>query len=195
MKYILSLSLVFSLILTACASYEVTPENRTQRTTGDYVSVIDKHTDKARRYSGFYNTLEIEATILTSEVAQSQLEQSADLYQWNDSRLAEEKGKFEKRLNNESEIFLSFFTPERKNDNLSKPDSIWKIFLDVDGRRFEGKATKIKLSLPELESLYPYHNRFYTPYSITFPVSIRSIEGKPMKFTITGAVGSATLNF
>lgn len=195
MKYVLSFTLLVNLFLTACASYEVTPENRTRKTSGDYASVIEKHTDKARQYSGFYNTLDIEATLITSEVAQAQLEQSVDLYQWDDKRLAEEKGKFEKNLNNETEIFLSFFTPERKNDNLSKPNSIWKIFLDVGGKRFEGKATKIKLSLSELESLYPYHNRFYTPYSVTFPVSVRSIEGKPMKFTITGAVGSATLNF
>lgn len=195
MKYLLSLSLLLGLTLSACVSYEVTPENRTQRITGDYVSVIEKHTDKARRYSGFYNTLEIEATMITSEVAKAQLEQSVELYQWDDKRLAEEKGKFENRLNNETEVFLSFFTPERKNDNLSKPNSIWKIFLDVGGKRYEGKATKIKLSLSELESFYPFHNRFYTPYSVTFPVPVRAIETKPMKFTITGAVGSATLNF
>ncbi|MGZ3818786.1 MAG: hypothetical protein ACXVCA_19290, partial [Bdellovibrio sp.] len=123
------------------------------------------------------------------------LEKSVDLYQWDEKKLAEEKGKVENRLNNETEIFLSFFTPNRKDDNLSKPNSIWKIFLDVNGKRYEGKATKIKLSLSEIESLYPYHNRFYTPYSVTFPVSVRSIEGQPMKFTITGAVDSATLEF
>ncbi|MGZ3774564.1 MAG: hypothetical protein ACXVCY_02105 [Pseudobdellovibrionaceae bacterium] len=195
MKYFLSLCLIMSSLLTACASYEVTAENTTQKTSGDYYEIVEKHSDKARRYSGFYNTLDIEATLVTSEVAKAQLAKDVEIYQWDDKRLNEEKGKFENRLNNETEVFLSFYTPERKNDNLSKNNSVWKIFLDVGGKRYEGKATKLKLPLSELESLYPFHNRFYTPYNISFPVSVRSVEGKPMKFTITGAVGSATLNF
>lgn len=191
MKYLLLLSLV----LTACASYEVTPSGHTVKTTGEYIPVIEKNSDKIRRYSGFYNTLDMEATLIRSEVAQAQLEQSALLYQWDENKFAEEKKKFEARLSKESEVFLSFYTPERKNDTLYKPDSIWKLFLDVDGKRYEGKATKIKLPLIEIEGLYPYHNRFYTPYSVVFPVPMRSIEGKPVKLTVTGAVGSAVLNF
>lgn len=191
MKYLLS----FCLILTACASYEVSTSGRSVLTKGDYVEIIEQHTDKARKYSGFYNTIDIEGTAITSEVAQAQLDHSGMLSQWDDTKFNEEKVKSDGRLNKQMEFFLSFFTPERKNDDLSKSNTIWKIFLDVDGRRFEGKATKIKQQLVEVEALYPYHNRFYTPYSITFPVSTRAIENKPMKLTITGAVGSATLKF
>lgn len=182
-------------LFTACASYEVTPTGHTMKTTTDYMGVITKHSDSVRRYSGFYNILDMEATIITSEVAQAQLEQSSMLYQWEESRFNEEKAKFETRLNKESEIFLSFYTPERKNDDLFKKNTIWKIFLDVDGKRFEGRATKLKLQLVEIEGLYPYHNRFYTPYSIIFPVPMRTIEGKPMKLTVTGAVGAGVMEF
>lgn len=195
MKYFVSLLLLVPFLFAGCATHEVTPDSRIINRNNDYEAILEKYTDKARRYSGFYNTLDIEATLISSKVAKAQIEKSVELYQWDEKRIAEEKGKFESRLNNETEIFLSFFTPERKNDNLSKPNSIWKIFLDVGGKRYEGKATKIKLSLSEIESLYPYHNRFYTPYSVTFPLSVRSTEGKPMKLTITGAVGSASLNF
>lgn len=191
MKYLLS----FCLILTACASYEVSPSGRTVLTQGDYEKIIEQNTDKARKYSGFYNTIDIEGTAITSDVAQAQLNQSAMLSQWDDSKVNEEQAKSNDRLNKQMEFFLSFFTPDRKNDDLSKSNTIWKIFLDVDGRRFEGKATKIKQQLVEVTALYPYHNRFYTPYSITFPVSTRAVENKPMKLTITGPVGSATLIF
>ncbi len=57
------------------------------------------------------------------------------------------------------------------------------------------KLKKIKLPLVEIEGLYPFHNRFYTPYSVIFPVPMRSIEGRPMKMTLTGAVGSGVLEF
>ncbi len=191
MKYLLG----FFLFLSACASYEVTPSGNTLRTTGSYMDVIEKYTDKTRRYSGFYNTMDMEATVINSSVAEAQLGQSSMLYQWDDKKFAEEKAKYETRLNKETEIFLSFFTPEKKNDDLFKENTIWKIFLDVDGKRFEGKAKKIKLQLAEIEGLYPYHNRFYTPYSVTFPIPMKSIEGKALKMTITGAVGSGELNF
>lgn len=191
MKYLLG----FFLFLSACASYEVTPSGNTLRTTGSYMDVIEKYTDKTRRYSGFYNTMDMEATVINSSVAEAQLGQSSMLYQWDDKKFAEEKAKYEARLNKETEIFLSFFTPEKKNDDLFKENTIWKIFLDVDGKRFEGKAKKIKLQLAEIEGLYPYHNRFYTPYSVTFPIPMKSIEGKALKMTITGAVGSGELNF
>ncbi len=183
------------LALTACASYEVTPSGRTQKTTENYMLVLEKNSDKVRRYSGFYNTIDMEGTLLNQEVTRAQLEQSAYIYQWDDAQFKDEKNKRESKMAKETELFLSFYTPDRKNDTLFKADSIWKIFLDIDGRRYEGKAQKIKTELIHIEGLYPYHNRFYTPYSIVFPVPTAQIEGKPAKLTITGAVGSANLNF
>lgn len=191
MKYLI----VLALFVSGCASYEVTPTGRTVKTTDNYADVIEKHSDKVRRYSGFYNTLDMEATLITSEVARAQLAQNQMLYQWDDVRAAEEKTKFEDRLSKQTEIFLSFFTPERKNDDLFKKNTMWSFFLDVDGKRYEGKIAKIKLQLAEIEGLYPYHNRFYTPYALTFPIPMRSIDGKEVKLTMTGVVGSGELVF
>lgn len=180
------------LTLTACSSHQKNPPPAEPTA---YLDIVEKYSDKIRKYSGFYNTVDIEATVLNSKMALAQLQRQKELSQWDDVRLKEETGKFDERLNKEAEFFLSFFTPEKKNDDLSKPKSMWKIFLDVDGKRYEGKATKIKLQLAEIEVLYPYHNRFYTPYSIIFPVPMKSIDGKPMQLTLTGPVDSVTLNF
>ena len=190
-KFLLS----FALLFTACASYEVTPTGQTVKTTYNYADIIEKHSAKVRLYSGFYNILDMESTAITSEVAQVQLAQGALLYQWDEARAKEEKDKFESRLSKESEFFLSFYVPERKQDDLFKKNTIWRIFLDVNGKRYEGKVNRIKLQLVEIEGLYPYHNRFYSPYSVIFPVPMRSIEGQPMKVTLTGAVGSGVMEF
>lgn len=193
MRYLLGL--VFVSLLSACASYEVTPSGRTLRTADEYMDILEQNSDKLRTYSGFYNVLDVEGLALNSKVAAAQLDQSTRLYQWTDSKFEEEKVKFEQRLSKQSEFFISFFTPERKNDDLFKADTVWRIFLDTDGRRFEGKATRIKVPLAEIQGLYPFHNRFATPYTFTFPVPMRSIEGKEMKVTITGPVGSGSLIF
>lgn len=191
MKYLF----ILFLFLNACASNKIIADPTAANVSSDYMDIVEKYSDKARRYSGFYNTLDIEATIVNSTVAQAQLTLKKSLSQWDESKINDEKLKLENKLNKETELFLSFFTPERRNNDLLKTNTMWKLFLDVEGRRYEGKVTKIKNELVEVQALYPYHNRFYTPYTVTFPVPLKSIENKAVKFTITSAVGSATLNF
>lgn len=183
------------LCLAACATYETTPSGRNIRTESEYFNVIDQNSDKVTRYSGLYNLLDAQGTILNSKVLEAQMDQLTRIYQWDDKKFLEEKSKNEGRLNKEAEFFLAFYTPERKSDDLNRPNTQWRLFLDVGGKRYEGKVTKIKTALPELISLYPSFNRFYTPYSVIFNVPMKSIEASPLKMTITGSVGSAILNF
>lgn len=187
--------LILFLFLSACTSNKIIPDHTAANVSSEYMGIVEKYSDKARRYSGFYNTLDIEATIVNSQVAQAQLTLKKELSQWDETKVADEKFKIENKLNKETEIFLSFFTPERRNNDLLKANTMWKLFLDVDGKRYEGKVTKLKTELVEIQALYPYHNRFYTPYIVTFPVPLKTIESKAMTFTITSAVDSATLNF
>ncbi|QDK38919.1 hypothetical protein [Bdellovibrio sp. NC01] len=192
MRYLAALLL---LTLSACATYEVTPAGRAILTENQYFEIVDQNSDQVTRYSGLYNLLDVQGTALTSKVLLAQMDQLTRIYQWDENKFKEEKAKNEGRVNKEAEFFLAFYTPERKSDDLNKPNTQWRIFLDVDGKRYDGKITKIKIAFPELVSLYPSFNRFYTPYSVVFNVPMRLVENKPMKMTITGSVGSAVLNF
>lgn len=191
MRYLAALLL---LALSACATYEVTPAGRAILTENEYYKVIDENSDQTTRYSGLYNLLDVQTTALTSKVLLAQMDQLTRIYLWDETKYKEEKAKNEARVNKEAEFFLAFYTPERKSDDLNKPNTQWRIFLDVAGRRFEGKVSKIKIAFPELVSLYPSFNRFYTPYSVVFNIPMKTIEDQPMKMTITGSVGSAVLN-
>lgn len=196
MKYFLLLGLVSSLLaFTACSTYEISPTGRAIKTESEYFRVIEEHSDSTEKYSGLYNLLNIEATILNTKVLDAQTDQLTRLYLWDDVKAQEERAKVNERTSKETEVFMAFFTPDRKNDDAAKPKTVWRVFLDVDGRRFEGKVTKIKLQLSQLVALYPYHNRFYSPYQVTFPVPVKSIENSVIQMTVTGAVGSANLKF
>jgi endo-beta-N-acetylglucosaminidase D len=196
MKYLLKYLLLLSLLVfTACTTYEISPSGRTIKTESEYFNVIEQHSDSTEKYSGLYNLLNIEATLLNSKVLDAQTDQLTRLYLWDDKKAAEERVKVAERTNKETEVFMAFFTPDRKNDDAAKPKTVWRVFLDVDGRRIEGKVTKIKLQLSQLIALYPYHNRFYSPYQVIFPVPVKSIENHEIQMTVTGAVGSATLKF
>lgn len=191
MKKILALAL----FLSACATHETTSTGVQVATQSESEKIIDRYTDRVESYNGLYNTLQAAATLHNTPVTTALLDQNTRQFQWDSGKYAAEKLAIEEKLSRETEIFLSFFTPEKKHDDLNKSTSMWKIFLDVNGRRYEGKASKIKLQTIEVQGLYSYHTRFSTPYQLIFPVSVRLIENYPLKLTLTGPAGSAILNF
>jgi hypothetical protein len=183
------------ILVTACATEVVTPTGLTLMSESVYNSVIADYSDAIERYDGLYNIITMRGTILNSKVAHAQLDQNARHYMWDQTKYTEEKNKTDEGLKKELQVHLSFYTPDRKHDDLQKSKTLWKIFLDSEGRRYEGKAIKVKLLPAEIIGLYSYHDHFTTPYTLTFAVPAALVENKATKLTITGPVGSASLNF
>jgi hypothetical protein len=169
-------------------SLNLIPEN-------EYYSRIEKNTRKNQHYDGLMNILNYSATMLTSEVTLAQVDHQARLYQYSDINYQNEVGKAKSDLAKQTTLFLSFFVPEKKYDDLAKKSSKWKIFLDVAGQRYEAKITRLKNQLAELTSLYPDHTRWSTPYKLSFPVSTTITENGHAKLTITGPLISSAVEF
>jgi hypothetical protein len=187
--------LSFVLFLSACTSYEITNTGRRLKTEDEYFQIVEKNSDESKKYNGLYNTIEMRATILNSEVIQAQLDQNTRMYLWDDNKYMEEKAKADSKLKSQTEVFVAFYTPERKNDDLNKNNSVWKVFLDTGGHRYDAKIVKIKALPSELQGMYPYYNKFFTPYAVTFPVPVTAVEAKASKLIVTGPVGSTVMNF
>ena len=187
--------LILALFLIGCATHEMTPTGVQVATQSESEKVIDRYTDRVESYNGLYNSFQVGATLHNTPVTTALMDQKARLFQWDQGKFEAEKLTAQDKLSKETEIFLSFFTPEKKHDDLNKTPSLWKVFLDVNGHRYEGKVTKIKLQTVEVQSLFSYHTRFSTPYQVLFPVSGRLVENYSSKLTLTGPVGSATLTF
>lgn len=196
MKSILNLySLVGCLFLSACITPYKNPYMADLIPESEFETRSEKYSENRKIYDGLIQTMEISTTLLNSEVSQAQLDQKARIYQWNLEQYQTEKNKMSESLNKESKVFLGFFIPDRKSDDLHKQKTLWKMFLDIQGKRYEGKAEKIKTIMADVKSLYPQHNRFYTPYVVTFPVSMKTIESSTIRFTITGPVGSTSVDY
>ncbi len=187
--------ITLAILVSACATRLPTPQGVPEVSVSNYEQAISDKTKKIEVYDGLYNKLTVQATWLDSLVTEYTLSHNARLFQWQEPKYREERTKKVSKNAESSEFFVSFFTPERKHMDLSGAKNLWKIYLDVNGQRYEGKATKIKLSLSELQALYPYHNRWSTPYTVSFPVATSLIENKPATLVFTGAVGSAELAF
>ncbi|MBX3019664.1 MAG: hypothetical protein KF767_17380 [Bdellovibrionaceae bacterium] len=184
----------FAAFASACAS---TPENPHFQTMSEsqIIDAVESQTQNRKLYDGFMNNLDVSATLTTEAVGRALLDQGARIYQWDPSAYANEKSKAESQRATETEVFLSFFVPERKWDDLAKSQSKWKIFLDANGRRYEGKAKLWKSQLVEVKSFYAHHTRWGTPYKVTFPVPTREVENTVSKLTLTGPIGTVNMEF
>ena len=191
----MTLALSLFALLSSCATRLATPEGVPEVSIANYEKTVFEKTQKIEVYDGLYNKLTVQSTWVDSLLAEYGLSHSARLSQWNEVKYRDERSKKVSKNAESTEFFVSFYAPERKHADLSSNKTIWKIFLDVNGQRYEGKAVKIKQLLSEVQALYPYHNRWSVPYSVTFPIATSLVEGKPAKLIFTGAVGSAELNF
>lgn len=191
-----------AVVTPACTSKQVMNQEApasggTQiETADDYAAKIDRFSDGEAAYAGFYNNFEYRATIHNSTVRSALLQKQNQHYQWDRERFLKERDKSDQEMASETTVFLSFYTPDRHNDNLvDAKKSIWKIYLDAGGRRYEGKAKKLRSLLAELQTLYPYHTRWNTPYVVTFPVPTNAIESQEAVVTVTGPLGTKSVKF
>lgn len=187
---------VFSAVLVSCASVSDQPQIVSSRINEDaYKQVIDRSSDGQSEYNGFHNNFEFRGTLLNSAVNEAMLTRQADYYQWEDSKFQTEKEKVSQESSSMTRVHISFFTPEHRNDNLTDTKSIWRVFLDAGGRRYTGTVKKDRRLLAELQVLYPYHTRWTTPYIFEFPVPTSVIESQDASLTVTGPLGTRTINF
>jgi hypothetical protein len=161
----------------------------------EYSALIDRNSDGQSEYNGFHNNFEFRGTLLNSAVNEAMVKRQGDYYQWEESKLATEREKATQEMSSATKIHVSFFTPERKNDNLTGLKTIWRVYLDAGGQRYTGVVKKDHRLLAELQVLYPYHTRWTTPYVFEFAVPTTVIEGQNSTLTVTGPLGTRTINF
>jgi hypothetical protein len=165
-------------------------------TTSEYLNIIDANSDRNQVFSGLVNTIDLHGTLINSRVAFAQLRYKAKIYFWEKEQYDKEHALVDADLKKQVQFFLSFYTPERRHNELIKSKDLWKIFLDVNGKRYEAlKPVKVKQLVSEIQGMYHYHTKFSTPYLLTFPVSSYEVEKYPSKLTITGPVASASIDF
>lgn len=161
-----------------------------------YLNTVDYYSARDQVFSGLQNTIDLHGTMLNSEVMSAQLQYKARVYLWEKEKFMEETAKANAQMKKETSVFVSFYTPERKHNQLNKSKDLWKIFLDVNGKRYEAlKPLKMKELVSEVQGLYHYHQLFSTPYILTFPVSTFEAQKGAVKLTVTGPVASASIDF
>ena len=193
--FTLSLILV-CLSLWSCASTPIYNTGSVPPPDEDeYESIIEKHTRHDRKYSGFYQKYEIKGTLLNSEVNQMILQKRGFYHQWDAEQARKEREKSMQSMSAETSLFFSFFTPEREHNDLNKGTTIWKVYLEVNGVRYDGHVKKRNDKLADLRTIFNYHNRWSTPYKVYFKIPMSAVEESPSKVVFTSSIGTTTFEF
>lgn len=158
----------------------------------EYYSRVAAATERSQVYNGFVNLLDVSATLLTNDVLAGQLDQRARIAHWSSEQYETEKLAQKDISDKSTRVMLTVFVQDRKQDDLHRASTTWRVFLDVGGRRYSGTATRMKNILAEVQTLYPHHTRFQTPYMVSFAVPTEKVSGGA-KLTMTGPVASTTL--
>jgi hypothetical protein len=190
--------LLVALYITGCTSTPsapIGPVSAASSASAEITTDIERFSDGEAYYAGLYNNFSYRATILNSAVRTELLRRQNEFYQWDREKFSIERDKSDHDLALETVVFLSFFTPDRKNDNLAEDKSIWRVYLEAGSHRYIGKVKKLKTNLSELQALYPYHSRWNTAYEVTFSIPANAIEGQASRLTITGPLGNKVVNF
>lgn len=186
---------VLILGFSSCATRLPVAEGIKNLSSSEYEEIVRSKTQKVEVYDGLYNQLTVSATRLDGDMTENSLAYSAKLMQWPLNKYNDEKSKAISKGTQSSDFFVSFYTPERRHNDLASSKSIWKIFMDVNGQRYEGKATKIKSQFSEIQAMYPEHNRWSVGYLVEFPIAAALTDRKPAVLTFTGPVTSTQLHF
>lgn len=186
---------VLFLALASCAQAPISSSGLNPLPRAQYASLIKRNTANTNQYSGFYQTFQADVTILTSEVQAESLKQKAEFLQWDGRIYQNEREKMLQEASAYSKFFLRFFSPEQSHDDLDKVKSMWKIYLDYGGNRFEGKVRKVSDKLADVQNLYPHVDRFSSIYEVSFNVPMTTLEQGSATFSLTSSLGSAKFTF
>jgi hypothetical protein len=161
----------------------------------EYENLAEKYTKAKKLYDGFDLAFEFHATLLTSDLQEAQVWIESSDFQWTREKTQMEREKVAANSSKETQVFLSFFSPDNETDNLETTGSVWKIFLVAGGMKYEGKAVRTGGIMANLQRKYPQHTRFNTPYLVTFKTPVNLVQQNDTKFILTGTVGTGEVEF
>lgn len=196
MKSLILLSLSV-LALTACATKEVRKGALIgeQMSSDEFRQVFSQYTKNDKSFDGFNQQYDVSVTFVGSELQSAILQKESDTYLWDDPRAQEEREKMLQENTNSTKFVVIMYTPNVRVNDLHRPNTIWKTYLDVNGQRYNGKVSKVSGPIEKLAPIYPTYNRFTKAYEVIFDLPLSATEDYEAKFILASELGTSVFNF
>jgi len=165
---------------------------------GSYRSEFDKWTREARIYMGLDVKLIASATFKSSQFRNAYSTEYARIHRLTSA----EKEKFIKDQREAAAAYNDFvlasYVPDKKWNDFSKKDSIWKIYLTAGKSKLlkPVEIRKIKKINAVTGHFFPFISPWKSVYLVRFPADDKTIvdgEALDIKLIVTGVFGSAEM--
>ncbi len=161
----------------------------------EYGNLIKKMTRSANQYDGFYQTFQAQVTFLNTALRTAGVVRLGEFQQWDSAKLQSERDRAFQEMASSTQFFMRFYTPDSDYDDLNLGTSIWKIYLEIDGKRYNAEVKRSTEKEAEIRKLFPYFDRFSTAYEISFKVPTSVVESSDAKLILTSTLGSSQFVF
>ncbi len=192
-------SLLLFLLVAGCAAAPTQNSESEHKNTLaeiDYEGILKRWTTRDEAYQDYSQSYIVLATMISRELKERQINSEADHMHWTPSERQENLQKASYDLQTNTTFFVSLYTQNDVDNNLDKKDSIWNIFLDVNGKRVQPTSIKkIYENKAVLQTKYPYLDPWSKNYYVTFPVPADSVSDALPQMTIAGPFGASHLKF
>lgn len=177
-------SLLCSLFALALASCSHSPSPRSSEFSErlkEHKALIELHSKRTESYSGFQNLYHASAVLLKPEINEARLKLDEALQGWNETKQMEKLQELKLDEAKVTRVFLSFFTPDRRQSRLDRPKSLWKFALRIGDQSYPAKVKAVTGMNSEIQGAYPNHSRWSLPYILEFDVPLsQALGSKPV---------------
>jgi len=163
---------------------------------GTYDQALSRWTQNDKAYSGLSESYQVSSTLLSKEIVEQQVYMDAEEYHWTAEQFKDARQKALYDLTAKTTFFMAVYTEKDESNNLDKTNTIWNVFLNVNGHHYP--TTSVKRIYDNREVLlrkYPYIQVWSRYYWVTFGVSTNEVTAGSSELTIAGPLGGSHLHF
>ncbi|MBW2093223.1 MAG: hypothetical protein JRI34_14030 [Deltaproteobacteria bacterium] len=196
-RYKFILFVLILIIGAGCASIKLAHQNYKQSQSGPYLEALKRWTAEARVYRGFETVYLTTGTYKSADFRRAYVRKYAKDYHLTSAAAAEMLANEYAMANASFEFIVAAYAVEKKKINLESRDSLWRVYLDIEGLGQQApiEIRKLKKERIRLKEFYPYITPWVEVYRIRFrsvplPESVTSLH-----LVQTGVLGTARLIF
>lgn len=153
-----------------------------------YLKITEKWTAAGYIYSGLETRLIAHVTYKSPEWTRAYVRKKARVYELDPEEKQESLQIFSRHLEEETEFFVSLYSPRPEAAVLGFGNPMWKVFLITDqGRKEPLGIREIHKSQLTLQPFFPYVEKWHRNYVLRFPGS----SPESVTLVLTGPQGRA----
>lgn len=159
------------------------------------IRLLNKNTRTHKEYVGLHMSFQSHLVFINSKLKTNQVKLQSQYKNWSEQEANDKLNEMKSDTSNNSQFFLSFYSPNRKRNKLDQKASDWKIILKTSSSEIEGKVKYEDNISDHTKVFYPNIEHWGKAYKVTFPIATSQLENTPFEVVLMGPEGMASFKY